>query len=325
MTIELIAQDSETGKFIDLSPLVQQSSLELQLVDQPGKFSFNYIDDPAISISEGSSLSFKVDGVPMFFGYVFKRSWKSTELVSVTAYDQMRYLKNKDTYVIKGKTASEVFTQICTDFKLRHKVVDASTYVLASRAHDGKTLFEVIQYGIDQTLINKAEWYLIRDNFGTLEFVNLNSLKLPLYIGDESLALDYTYEISIDGDTYTKVKLVRDNTETDKRDVWITQDSETIAKWGTLQYFEKVSEDMNEAQIKERADIILSLKNRATVSLKLECLGDTRVVAGSGVILGFSGLADNGIPKDKYYLVTSVTHQFTNDAHIMQLEVKVTS
>ena len=36
---------------------------------------------------------------------------------------------------------------------------------------------------------------------------------------------DFDYNSSIDSDTYTKIKLVRDNEESGKRDVYIAQDS----------------------------------------------------------------------------------------------------
>lgn len=72
------------------------------------------------------------------------------------------------------------------------------------------------------------------------------------FVGDRSIATGYTYESEIDSETYNKIKLVRDNKTTGKRDVYIFQDSNNMTFWGVLQDYETVQEGMNEAQIKER-------------------------------------------------------------------------
>ena len=135
--------------------------------------------------------------------------------------------------------------------------------------------------------------------------------------------VDYDYSSSIDDDSYNQIKLIKENQETQKREIYIVKDSSTIKQWGLLQYFEKMDENANAAQIKERAEMILKLKNRVTKKLKLECLGDLKVAAGSGVILGISDLENEGITINQYFMVTSCTHTFKNDLHTMQLEVQV--
>lgn len=325
MNIEFIAQDSKTGKTWELSELITTITWETELTSQPGKLSFSYVKDPTINLSPGSRVSFKINSKGVFFGYVFKITKKDNDLISVIAYDQMRYLKNKDTYVITGMTASQIFVKLCKDFNLKYKVTNASTYVLADRVFDNKSLFEIIQRGIDETLIYNKNWYMIRDNFGTLEFVNLASLKTDLFVGDESLLTGFSYEHSIDSDTYNQVKLIQENSETKKRKVYKVFDSSTIKQWGTLQYFEKLDEQTNSAKIAERAQTILSLKNRATKTLKLNCLGDLRVAAGNSIMLGIDELsATDDLPKIQYFTVTRCSHKFENDLHTMDLEVQVT-
>ena len=324
MRIELIIQDSKSGSAWDMSELVNSGiKWETSIAEQPGKLTFEYIEQGNISINEGSPVSFKIDGQGIFFGYVFKKKQSKNGKIQITAYDQMRYLKNKDTYVFSGLTASEIFLRIASDFKLNAEVVDASTYVVAPRVHDNKTLFEIIQYGIDETLINTGNWYMLRDNFGKLQFINVNTLKTDLFIGDASLLVNYDYSSSIDDDTYNQIKLIKENQETQKREIYIVKDSSTIKQWGLLQYFEKIDENANAAQIQARADMLLKLKNRATKKLKLTALGDLRVFAGAGVILGISDLEKDGIAVNQYFMVTQCTHSFSSDMHTMQLELQV--
>lgn len=325
MKIELIVQNSETGKTWEISELVNSISWTTYMVDQPGKLSFTFLDEAdKVLATEGSIVSFKVDGTKLFFGYVFKEGVDETDSISVTAYDQLRYLKNKDTYVISNMTSSQVFEKICKDFKLKYAVLDKSSYVLPSSVEDNKGLYETIQKGVDLTLINTGNWYVVRDNFGTLEYQLLNRLKTLVFIGDGSSLSKYNFESSIDDDTYNQIKLVKENKETKKREIYIVKDSSTIKTWGTLQYFESVDEDTNAAQIQARAEMLLKLKNRKTKSLKLNnVLGDLRVFAGCGVVLGISKLVARGVAMNKYFMVTSATHTFANDLHTMSLELQV--
>ena len=323
MNIEAIVQDSKSGAAYDISELITNAVWETTMTNQPGKLTFSYIDDTKVTINEGSPISFKVDGKEVFFGYVFKRGKKKDEKIPITAYDQMRYLKNKDTKVLSGLTATQVFTKLCKEYQLTHKVVDNINYIVPPKPHDGKTLFEIIQYGIDQTLINTGNWFMIRDNFGILEFVNINSLKTDLFIGDESLLIDFDYESSIDDDSYNQVQLIKENKDANIRERYIVKDSSTIKQWGLLQYFEKMDENANAAQIQARAEMILKLKNRVTKKLKLAALGDLRVFAGTGIVLGISDLEKEGIAANQYFMVTQCSRSFSNDLHTMQLEVQV--
>ena len=323
MILEVVVQDNVTGQAYDISELILEASLETTMSGQPGKLSFTYINDNVAQINEGSPLSFKADGANLFYGYVFKRNKTQDGKVVVLAYDQMRYLKNKDTYVLSGLTASQIFSKICNDYKLKASVISPSSYVVAPKIHDNKTLFEVIQSAVDETLTSSGTWYTLRDNFGTIEFVNVNALKTLVFIGDGSSLLGYNYETSIDSDTYNQVKLIKENKDTKKREVYIIKDSAAIAKWGQLQYFDKMDEKANEAQIRTRAAQILKLKNRLTKSLKLECLGRTEVSAGSGVILGINDLFGEAVAANQYYMVTNCIHKFSNGIHTMNLEVVV--
>jgi hypothetical protein len=323
--IELIVQNADTGKALEISELVSSISWSTYVADQPGKLVFAFIDESdKVLATEGSVVSFKVDGTKVFFGYVFKEGVDETESISITAYDQLRYLKNKDTYVLANMTASQVFEKVCKDFKLRYSVIDKSSYVLPSSLEDNKGLYEIIQKGMDLTLINSGNWYVVRDNFGTLEYQLLNRLKTLVFIGDGSSLSKYSFESSIDDDTYNQIKLVKENKDTAKREIYIVKDSSTIKTWGTLQYFETVDEASNAAQIQARAEMLLKLKNRKTKSLKLNnVLGDLRVFAGAGVVLGIKKLVVRGIAINKYFMVTSATHTFANDLHTMSLELQV--
>ena len=322
MEIEFIVQERENGKMYDLSEVVGNISWDTQISGQPGKLSFTYPQDEQVSLPEGSIVRLKVGGKGVFYGYIFSRKSQNDDEISVVAYDQMRYLKNKNLYKFANMTASQVFEKVCKDAKLKYKVVNSSSFVLPTRLHDDRTLFDIIQHGIDFTLAYSREWYMIRDNFGVLEFVDLKQLKVDIIIGDESLLNEYDYASSIDTDTYNQVKLSKENKGSNKRDVYIVKDSSTIGKWGLLQYDEKMDENANAAQIADKAEKLLKLKNRPTKTLTLKCLGDLRVFAGCQVILDISSLWKEGLER-KYFIVNKCEHSFKNNMHTMDLEMVV--
>ena len=65
----------------------------------PGKLTFKIVKDSIINFQEGAAVRLKVDGKPVFFGFVFSKKRDKDQIITVTAYDQLRYLQNKDTYV----------------------------------------------------------------------------------------------------------------------------------------------------------------------------------------------------------------------------------
>ncbi|MFL8467165.1 NlpC/P60 family protein, partial [Clostridioides difficile] len=174
----------------------------------------------------------------------------------------------------------------------------------------------MILTALDDTLREKKEMYVLYDDFGRLTLKNIASMKLDIVM-DNDVIEDFDYNSSIDSDTYTKIKLVRDNEETSKRDVYIAQDSAHIRSWGILQLFETVDKNMSEAEIKQKCDILLKLYNRKTKTLSLKnVLGDIKVRAGC---LLFITLNLGDIELQNYMLVEKVKHTFENNSHFMDL------
>ena len=323
MSIEVLVQDSATKKGYDLSQVIKDLTISTQMEEQPGKLILNYIDNIEESFSSGSSISVKVDGKGVFLGYVFKIKPYPNHEVQLTAYDQMRYLQNKDTYNLSSMSCDKIFEKICQDCQLKYKVIDRSRYNVAAKIFDNESYYSMIQYGLDQALINEGYRYIVRDNYGTLEHVELRTIASNLLIGEDSLLTDYDYELSIDDETYNQIKLIKEDSETKKRKVYIVKDSSNISRWGVLQYFEKVDENMNSAQIESQATNLLRTKNKETKTLKLTCIGDLRIREGVAVVVGIKALEKYGVKYNSYYFVNSCDHKFENGQHTMTLDMEV--
>lgn len=94
-------------------PIVKDGvTWETERKGSPGILTFTVIKDNIISFQEGNLVTLEVDGENVFYGFVFKKTRDKNHNIKVTAYDQLRYLKNKDTMTYKALKASEVLEVI---------------------------------------------------------------------------------------------------------------------------------------------------------------------------------------------------------------------
>ena len=307
MTYELLIQHQGT---IMLPPVVENVSIEWERQGQPGKLIAEVVKTPGLSFQEGDPCRFSVDGTPVFYGFVFEKSRKGStdDIIQITVYDQLYYLKNKDTYVYTNKTAADVIRMIAEDFQLNVGDLEDTGYTIGSRVEDNQTLFDIIQTALDETLKATSQMYVLYDDVGKLTLKNIGSMKLGLLI-DEDTAGDFDYKSSITSQTYDKIKLSYENKDTGKREIFVAQDSSNINQWGVLQYYAKAM-----------ADALLSLYNTKTRTLKLQdVLGDIRVRAGTLLVV-MLGLGDINV--SNYLMVEQVKHTFNNEQHLMELKMR---
>ena len=324
MGIELLI-GNEDGTKIYEPAVLEGIEWETERRGTPGKLSFTILWDKRLDISEGSAVRLKVNDKKVFFGYIFKqqRSKKDgvVQQVTVTAYDQLRYLNNKETRVYENKTAGQFLKMIAKDYSLQAGEIEDTKYKIPSRVEDNTSLFEMIENALDQTLTNTGELYVFYDDFGKLTLRHMSRM----YVGrpgaylmiDEETGENYDYTTSIDEGTYNKIKLTYDNEDTGYRDVYIAQDSSNINKWGILQYFDTLQKGENG---QAKADALLKLYNKKTRNLKItNALGDNRVRAGSMVVINLD-LGD--IKLKNWMLVEKCKHTYKEGEHWMDLTLR---
>lgn len=281
-----------------------------------GKLTFKVLQDNLLHVTEGNAVRFKYKNNNIFYGFIFTKKRDKEPVVSVTAYDQLRYFKNKDTYVYKNKTADEVIRMLASDFLLNIGILEQTGYKIATRSESNKTLFDVSQMAIDLTMQNTNQMFVLYDDFGKICLKNIERMKLGLII-DEETGENFDYSSSIDNDTYNQIKLTYDNKDTGKREVYIAKDTSHINEWGVLQYYDKIDEKVNG---KAKVDALLKLYNQKTRKLQIKnAIGDIRVRGGSLVIIKMN-LGD--IKLQNFMLVEKAKHIFKNNEHWMDLTLR---
>lgn len=303
----------QSGNNVQLPIIQDDISWETERKGVPGKLTFKVVKDNIIGFTWGNPVRFTYNGVNVFYGFVFSKKRTKDGIITATCYDQLRYFKNKDTYVYKNKTASEVVNMLASDFLLNTGTIEDTYYRIPERVEDNKTLFDIVQNALDLELQNKKEMYVLYDDFGKITLKNIERMKLGLVI-DEETGENFDYTSTIDENTYNKIKLIYDNNKTGKREVYIAQDGENINNWGILQYFEKINENTNG---QAKADALLQLYNTHQRKLKItNAIGDVRVRGGSCIIVQMF-LGDMKV--QNFMVVDKVKHTFKNGEHFMDL------
>lgn len=315
--------DNKDGNVWTLSDMTRELTWSTSRVGKPASVGLTIIksgiyQDKSFRVNMGDVLRVRSDDVNLFYGYVFSLQENREGEISIKAYDQVRYLLNKHTYVLRNVTTGDVIRKIADDFQLVVGRIDDTGYRIPVLIEDGQTLLDVIEKANTHTMHNATKIFVFFDDFGELSLRDASGFIADFYVGDESLMTQFDYSRDIDRDTYNRIKLYRDNTNTGKREVYMAQDSANIAQWGVLQLYQSVEEDRNEAQIHELLDQLAKLKNRETRSLKLEAVGEVRLRAGMYIRIIMKSLALN-----QFMLIDEVSHKFEGANHSMSLTLKV--
>lgn len=313
MSVELLIQHGKTIQY----PVVEEGAqVSWERKGSPGKLTFTVVKCAGLNFQEGDPVRLSVDGKPFFFGFIFtKKRTPKQPTIDVTAYDQLRYLKNKDTITEEGLKASDLIKRIGTDFRLNLGTIEDTGYTIETVVEENQTLFDMIQNALDETLTNTKKLFVLYDDAGKLTLKNINSMKVGLLI-DKETGETFDYESSIDVQTYNKIKLTYNNEETGKRELFITQDGAKMNQWGVLQYFEDTK---TKTGASAKADALLKLYNQKTRKLSIKnAFGDVRIRAGSSLAVALD-LGD--IITNNFMVVDSVKHTFKGNEHFMDLNL----
>ena len=302
-------------------PIVEDGvKWETENQGSPAKLTFKLYKDKngALNFQEGDEVILRYhDSVLgwsiVFHGYIFTKKRSKDDWIDVTAYDALRYLKNKATYTYTNKTASEVVKMICEDYKLPVGVIEDTKYVISERIEENQTLLDIIQNALDLTLISTIEKYILYTEDGKICLKNAKNLISTVVI-NKNVAEDFDYSSSIDGETYNEIELYYDNDTTKKREYYHAYDELTMKKWGRLRLTEEVKDKTN---VRNRAEQMLKLYNQRQRELKVkEAFGDISCRGGASAIVNLE-LGD--IIVSNYMIIEKATHTFKNNQYRMDL------
>lgn len=309
-----------TTKITEYANLTTEVEITTQRYDNPGKMTFTCIEKGGVNIDMGSSVLFMVGGVPMFKGYIFTMERNRDGETTYTAYDQLRYLKANSSYVFQAMTLGQIIQQIAADFNLTCGILEDTGYAFPCLVKENESCLDIIFDALTETIYRTGRLFNFFDDNGALVLREAQNMYVNTLVGDNSLLTDYTCKRDIDSDTYNCIKLVRANGSTGKADVYIHEDTENIKKWGLLQYYDEVDENMNEAQIDQLCQTYLQYYNRVLQTVTIDAIGVKTIRAGTIVPVKIGAIED--LEVSRLLLAEKVTHKFETDTHTMSIEVK---
>ena len=325
---ELLLQIVRNNGTVVHTPILEDSvSWKTEREGSPGELTFTVVKDESLGFLEGDAVRFYVDKKPIFFGYVFSKSRDKEHRIKVTAYDQLRYLKNKDTLVYKDWDCAKLINTLADNFGLSPNRNLASTgYTCPQMTEDNSTLFDMILNHLDAVTQATSKMYVLYDDFGTLTLKDIEDMYVPYWIREENIE-NFDYTTTIDGETYNTVKIILSDSEDSVRHVYIAKSTKNVNQWGILQLTEELdATKYSPEEAKALTVDILDLYNRTERNLTLKgVIGDTRVRAGTWVpvtmYLGDISLGDVNENTAKPMIVESATHTWEGGSYKMDLKL----
>lgn len=272
-------------------------------------------DQTYYSVTEGDTVLFKWKGKELFRGIVFART-PDEHTLAFSAYDMLQYLvKNQDVYVFSNQRADQMIKRIANDFQIPTTSIANTGHTIKSLViKNDTTLYDIILKALKQTKSQTGRHYQLYSEKGKL---GLRAWPDPSEVWVLETGVNITgYQFSTSiNDTATRVVLRRQ--KDNKTYKASAKDSSGVNKYGVLQYTETVTDDINQAQLQQRADVRLTEKKGVKKELKnIQAVGIPEVQSGLPVYIS---IPEAGIKKT--YWVDTDRHEFKGTKHMMTIDV----
>lgn len=279
----------------------------------PGKVTFKVRAD--IPITEGDIVSLTYGDKKVFVGYIFEMSVDKTGVISVTAYDQLKYFNNPDTYVFEKIKASDVIKRIANDYSMTVGTIEDTAIVIPSIVEDNQTLLDIVYNALDKTVAAGDKVFVFYDDYGKLTLRSLDSMRLNLMLCEDTVG-DYSYTSSIEDEVYNQIVLYHDDEKTNKRQYFTASDKNKIQQWGLLRKSEKIDSTTGAQNL---ADLYLAMHNKKVRKLSVkDAFGRPDVRAGTLVPV-IMKVGDVNLRN--YMLVEKASHTWSNGKYFMNLDL----
>lgn len=279
----------------------------------------------------GATVRLRVDGVSVFFGRIFSTNINRWGVLTFTAYDSLRYLKNTfSNFYPWGYSPNTVIQDIANHYGMKLGKIASMPNIGQKLVVNNETSLDVISKIVDTATVLTQRILVFYDNNGELQLSyademiddvgGLESLKSTL-VGDNALATDYELSTGIDDDTYNQVFLYRESSSAGGRAYTDAQDTANVSRWGILRLSESVDDNMSNAKMQDKAKKLLEMKNRPFKTMRITSRGVVGLRAGMMLTIHFPSL-DDEVSKKQRVVIDSIEHTFQDCDHSMSLEVR---
>lgn len=299
-------------------PLLDEPKLQ-RTANAAAVLDISVVKAGALSFDEGAGVCLLADGEVIFKGRVFEKQRTQPEIIKVRAYDQLRYLQNRDSCVFSNFTVADMLRRIAADMNLSLGDVANCGLVFGTRTYDNRRYLDMLTEILQEVLQAKSRHYYLFDEGGKVCLRSCRDMQVNIVLEPSTIG-GYNYATSLDDDFYNRVKVIYEDKRKGLRRQYVAENAESIAKRGVLQYVSKsaTAETQTLATARELLQTYCKRADSLTVS---NAVGDIRVRGGSMVGLRMS-LGDQVY--DGWALVKNVVHYFHGGKCLMDVELDVT-
>lgn len=260
----------------------------------------------------GHRVIFRYNGNELFRGIITSQRQSDKKTMTFTAYDMGIYLSNnKDSFEYHGATAGVIFKDCCDRFGLPYDAIASTEYEIPEMAVSQRTAWDVITDALSQTWEANGKRFYVRSDHDKLALFDrsVNMVQLVLEPGANISSWQLSRSIE---QTRTRIKLF----SSENTVVAEAKDEELEKLIGIFQEVETVDDELNEAQIDQKAQTLLEDMRYVEQTLQTECIGDPSLIAGVAAMVK---VPDVSLFSTMY--VEEDSHSFESGLHTMTLRM----
>lgn len=279
---------------------------------------FCVVKNGLLNFLEGASVCLLADGKPVFKGRVFAKRRTQPELISVRAYDQLRFLQNRDCCSFRDFTPSDLLKRICAENGLQVGRLADCGLRLPARSFDNRRYLDMLAAVLQEVYLAKGRRYFVYDEAGEICLQSCWDLRVNILLTENCLG-GWEYATSIDEGVCNRVKVIYEDKRKGERRQFVAENAERIADWGPLQRVSKSADAQEQTQAKARELLQQGCRRQESLLVR-DAPGDLRVRGGSMVGVRLN-LGEQLV--DCWALVKRAEHRFVGGNILMDLSLEV--
>lgn len=271
-----------------------------------------------LDFADGAPVRLLCDGAEAFSGRVFSKSRVRPEVINLRAYDELRYLQNRDCCSFSKATPGSMLRQIAELLGLSVGDVADCGYQFGARVYDNRRYLDMLADVLNEVLQAKSKHYYVLAERGKLCLRDCRDMAVPIVMAFSTLG-GYNYTTTLDEGYANRVKVIYEDRRRGLRAQYLAENAADIARQGVLQYVSKSA--AADEQTPELAKKLLAQLNRRGERLTVSnAVGDIRV-RGGGMVGVRLDLGDQLV--DGWALVKSSRHTFCSGQCLMDLDLQI--
>ena len=301
-------------------PVIGEVTVEWSRFATPGKMTLTILKDKIVKFEEGDTVRLKINGKKYFYGYIFTYERVGDSQYQLTCYDMLRYLKSSDVFKNKKKSYGVAVKDVCKRYGLKTGKIDKTKHLRKAKVFTG-TVFDMLEDYRKDTAKSTGSQYILYADYNRIRLRKQSSMRTN-YVINATVARDFSYQSTIDKDTYTVIKLYRKykKKKKEKYAVYVKTMKKAKKKYGKLVYTDTTDlKGKDKAKIMKRLNKIGKAHDSPRKKLSFTgVFGIPGIRAGSSVMVKLNAA---GISRRKRMVVSKVTHHFAEGIHTMDLVV----